>query len=135
MPRYVRIQSVSFGGTALALPLSIRLCRKADTAITSGDSDLFATSIQLARQIIIAELRTRETAAAESLSVGQQETLSFTVAPGQAGAASRTISLVGAVLTDVELTYEQSSMAVAKLRFAAEASDGATDPFSAEESQ
>ncbi len=49
------------------------------------------------------------------------------------GAAPRRIVLTGAVLTAVELTYEQSSMATATLRFVAEATDGQQEPFLAED--
>lgn len=135
MERYQRITSVTFGALALPLPLSVRLSRKAEPQAARGDNDLFATSVQLAAPQMVAEVRIRGTAAAESLSLGQRGTLAITVAPAEAGKASRTITLAGAVLTAVELAYEQASMAAATLRFTAEAAAGNTDPFSTEESQ
>jgi len=81
------------------------------------------------------EVRLRDTAAAEALSLGQQANLSFTVAAADSASASRTVTVSGAVLMAVELAYEQATLATATLRFVAEAPDGITDPFSAEESQ
>ena len=135
MDRYQRITSVTFGALSLPLPLSARLSRKAEPQTARADNDLFATSVQLSAPQMMAEVRIRGTAAAEALSLGQRGTLAITVSPTEAGKASRTIRLAGAVLTAVELAYEQASMAAATLRFAAEADNGGTDPFSAEESQ
>lgn len=135
MDRYVRIESATFGQTELPLPVSVRLSRHAEAKTSGGDNDLFVTSVQLAQPVIAAEVRIRGTAAAEGLSLGTKETLSFTVGPTRHGQAARTITLSGAVLQAVELTYEQAAIAVATLRFVAEADTGTTDPFSAEDSQ
>lgn len=132
--RYQRITAVTFGALELPLPMSVRLYRSAEPQLARGDGDLFATSVQLSSPQITAEVRIRGTAVAETLSLGQCGSLTFTVAPAQSGQASRTVTLGGAVLTAVELAYEQTAMAAATLRFAAEATDGA-DPFHAEESQ
>jgi hypothetical protein len=123
---------VTFGQTPLPLPLSVKVTRRAEPLPLGGDADDFATSVQLDTPAILAEVRVRGTAAAEALSLGRQATLAFTVAPAESGKPSRTIALAGAVLVAVELSYEQSALATATLRFAAEAGDGETDPFSAE---
>ncbi len=131
MGRYTRIISATFGQTALPLPVSIRLSRHAGALATGADSDSFATSIQLDRPILTAEVRIRDIAAAEALTLGDIATLSFTIASAE-GQQARIVSLVGSVLTDVRLSYEQSGMATAELKFAAEAQSGAIDPFAAE---
>ena len=133
MERYQRITSVAFDQTALPLPLSVRLSRRAEPQPAAGDSDGFATSVQLGCPLIVAEVRIRGTAAAEGLSLGARGTLALTIAPTGGGQPSRTVTLIGAILTAIELSYEQTSMASATLRFVAEADDGDTDPFSAEE--
>jgi len=133
MSRYRHVQSVTFGETLLPLPMSVRLSRRAETAPAAGDDEAFATSVQLRPATIAAEVRIRGTAVAEMLELGQQETLSLTVTPTQDGASSRTVTIAGAVLSDVELEYDQASMATARLRFVAEASDGNTNPYTAED--
>ena len=133
MDRYMRVQSLTFGSTDLPLPLSVRVSRQCEALSAGGDNDLFATSVQLGRPALVADVRIRGTAAAEAISLGEKETLSFTVAPASDEQASRTVTLTGAVLVSVELIYEQSAMAVARLRFVAEASSPAGDPFSAED--
>ena len=135
MERYQRITSVTFGQTVLRLPLSVRVSRRAEPRPARNDSDEFATSVQLGEPTIAAEVRIRGTAAAEGLSLGQSGDLSFTVAPTGDAHPSRTITLTGAVLAAIELSYEQVSMATATLRFVAEAQSGNTDPFAAEEDQ
>jgi hypothetical protein len=135
MSRYTHIESLTFGQTSLPLPLSVRLSRKAEAIPAVSDSDAFATSIQTSVPTLVAEVRIRGTATAEDLSLGQQENLSFTVAATDSGTSSRTITLTDAVLTAVELAYEQSEMATVLLRFVAEAGDGNQDPFSAENAQ
>jgi len=134
MERYQRITSVTFGQTVLRLPLSVRVSRRAEPRPARNDSDEFATSVQLGEPTIAAEVRIRGTAA-EGLSLGQSGDLSFTVAPTGDAQPSRTITLTGAVLAAIELSYEQVSMATATLRFVAEAQSGNTDPFAAEEDQ
>jgi hypothetical protein len=135
MERHLGISSVSFGQTALPLPLSLRVSRQAQVAPAGGDADVYATSVQLARPTIAAEARIRDTAAAEGLSLGQKADLSFTIASTQGNSPGRRVTLNGAVLVAIELAYEQSSPATATLRFVAEAQDGQTDPFAAEEAQ
>jgi len=133
MSRYRQIQSVSFGETSLPLPMSVRLSRRAETAPAVADNEAFATSVQILPAAIVAEVRIRGTAVAEALELGQQATLGFTVAPAQSDAPSRSVTITGAILSDVELEYDQASMATARLRFVAEASDGSTNPYTAEE--
>ena len=135
MARYGRIESATFGQTALPLPLSVRIERRAEAIPAAGQNDVFATSIQLGTPSIRAEVRIRGTAVAEGLSLGQRDTLSFVIAPSQSGQDGRKVTLTGAVLMAVELAYDQSSMAVATLRFVAEAASGTTDPFSAKDSE
>ena len=133
MGRYTRIESVTFGQTSLPLPLTVKISRKTDAKAATGDDESFATSVQISQAVLIAEVRIRGTATAEDLSLAAQGNLSFTVKPAQSQGSSRTITLSGAVLTAVELSYEQSAMATALLRFVAEAGDGNQDPFSAED--
>jgi hypothetical protein len=135
MARYGHIESVTFGQTALPLPLMVRVERRAEAIPAAGQDGEFATSVQMGGTSIAAEVRIRDTAVAESLSLGEQDNLSFTIAPSGPDQNGRSITLTGAVLVAVELTYDQSSMAVASLRFVAEASNSTTDPFSAEDSQ
>ena len=132
MGRYTRIQSIIFGQTPLPLPLSVRLSRRAEALSAGGDDDAFATSVQIGRPVVLADVRIRGTATAEELSLGQIETLSFTVAPAESGQSARQITLAQAVLVAIELIYEQATMTVARLQFVAEAQVGTTDPFSAE---
>ena len=119
MSRYVGIASAAFDGIALPLPLSVRLSRQCQTSPAGGDGDLFATSVQIARPALAVEVRIRDTAVAEGLSLGRHGVLSFTV--------------TGAVLASVELSYEQIIPATATLRFVVQADDGLTDPVQAEE--
>lgn len=135
MSRYARVQAVTFGQTALPLPMSVRVTRQAETSALAGDSDAFATSIQLGAPAIVVELRIRGTATAEALSPGQQGALCFTVMPAGGSGAARSVTVAGAVLHSVELAYDQSAMAVATLRFVAEAAGANSDPFSAEDAQ
>jgi hypothetical protein len=135
MERYLGISSVAFGQTPLPLPLSVRVTRQVQLEPAAGDADLYATSVQLTRPTIAAEVRIRDTAAPEGMSLGQKADLSFTIAPAQSGAPGRRVTLSGAVLVAVELAYEQSSLATATLRFVCESQDGQTDPFAAEEAQ
>lgn len=135
MDRYANIETLTFGQTSLPLPLSVKLSRQVDPAPAASDSDVFATSVEISRASLAAEVRLRGTAAAEGLSLGQQDDLVLTVAATASGDLPRTITLSGAVLVAVELSYEQSAMAVATLRFVAEAADGSQEPFSAENQQ
>ena len=135
MSRYANIETVTFDQTSLPLPLSVRLSRKVEPKGAGGDGDLFATSIEISRPLLTAELRLRQTAVAESLSLGQQGDLLLVVSSTRDGSPPRQVTLSGAVLIAVELTYEQSAMATAVLRFVAEAADGQQEPFSAEDVQ
>ena len=133
MGRYSRIENATFGDLALANPLSVRISRRAQAHVSGGDGEAFSTSVQIDRPTIAAEIRIRDIKAADGLSLGSQGDLSFTVGASRDGGTPRTVCLEGAVLTSVELAYEQSAMATAVLRFLAESADGASDPFSAED--
>ena len=133
MDRHGRIESVAFGETDLPLPLAVRFGREAAPRPAGDDADAFATSLQLDRPALTAEVRLRGTAVAETLSLGDQADLLVVVGASRAGQASRTITLAGAVLVACELLYDRSALAEARLRFAAEAPDGAADPFTAQE--
>jgi len=133
MARYTSIQSVGFGAVSLSLPLSVRITRKVEPVAGAGDNDVFAISVQITPVTILTEVRTRDMAAADSLSPGEQGTLTLTSGPTENDQAGRVIALTGAVLTAVELDYDQSAMAMATLRFVAEATAGDSDPFSAED--
>ena len=135
MGRHMRIANVTFGQTALPLPVSARLSRCTTPRAYLSDGDVFTTSVEISPPSLTAEVRIRDTATAEDLSLGQQGDLTLTVLPTGSGGSSREITLSGAVLIAVELTYEQSSMATALLRFAAESDDGQQDPFSAEDAE
>jgi len=135
MERYGTIASVTFGQISLPLPISVRLRRRAEPQPASGDGDAFTTSVQLDRRLIGVEVRIRGTAAAEDLSLGQKAPLSIQLSPTRSGQAGRTVSISDAVLTGIELQYEQTAPATAKLDFLAEATDGNTDPFAAQEPQ
>jgi hypothetical protein len=135
MNRYTRVENVSFGQAQLPLVLSVKLTRQCQPLPAGGDSDFFATSVQLGRPLISAEVRLRDTAAAESLALGQIATLTFSVGGASSGQAGRSIQLQGAVLHSMELTYEQAAMACAVLRFVAAAPQGNQDPVIAEDSQ
>jgi hypothetical protein len=135
MSQYTTIQSAAFAGTALTSVLLVRIVRRAATNAQSGDADAFATSVQPAPVQLEAELRTRDIAAAEAFAIGTQGTLSFETASAQAGQAGREVTLDGAMLTATELTYEQSAIGIATLRFVVEAADGVVDPFTAQEVQ
>ncbi len=135
MERYGAITDSTFGETSLSGPISVRLARRAEPTPMSSDSDVFVTSVQLGRPVIGIEIRIGDTAAAEGLSLGQTGVLSIEIAATSSGQTGRTISITNAVLTGIEFQYEQSAPAVAKLTFTAEASDGDTDPFTAQEAQ
>lgn len=135
MDRYTRIVSVSFDASDLALPLSVKLLRRADPHVAGSDSDAYPTSVELSPPSITAEVRIRGTASAEALSLGSRGDLVFTVAAASSGTSDRSITITGAVLIAVEMSYEQSSMATAVLLFVAEADDGSQNPYSAEDAQ
>ncbi len=135
MERYGAITDATFGQTSLSGPISVRLVRRAEPAPMGGDSDAFVTSVQLGLPVIGIEVRIRDTAVAEGLSLGQAGVLSVEIAATRSGQVGRTISITNAVLTGIEFQYEQSAPAVAKLTFTAEAADGGTDPFAAQEAQ
>ena len=135
MERYGGITTVTFGQTSLGLPVSARLFRRAAASPAGGDDEAFVTSVQLDPPVTGIEVRVRDIAAAEGLSLGQADILVVQLAPTRSGQPGRTITIDSAVLTGVELQYDQAAPASAQLSFAAEATDGDTDPFAAEESQ
>jgi hypothetical protein len=135
MNRYTRVENVSFGSAELPLVLSVKLTRHCQPLPAGSDDEFFATSVQLGRPLISAEVRLRDTAAAEALPLGQIGTLAFRVGGASHGQAGRSIELQGAVLHSMELTYEQAAMACAVLRFVAAAPQGNQDPLVAEDSQ
>ncbi len=135
MNRYSHVSSVTFGQTALPLPLSVRVGRSINASPADSDEGVFATSVQTGPAAITVEIRFRGTAVAESLSLGEQGDISFTVSPTASGQSGRNITISGAVLTASDISYAQDTMAVATLRFTAEADDANTDPFTAEDSQ
>jgi len=135
MERYGVISGITFGQTSLALPMSLRVTRQAQARPAASDDERFPTSVELDRPAIGVEVMTRDTAAAEGLSLGQSGMLSIDLAGTRAGQAGRSISIDHAVLTGIELHYEQACPASVRLTFHAEAGDGNTDPFSAEEAQ
>jgi hypothetical protein len=133
MTRYAGIQSTEFDGVPLGHVTQIRLARKAVSHSLSGDADVFITSMQLAPAGLEAEVHTRDIATADALALGRDGTLTFLCGSGESSDARR-VTITPAVLTAVELRYEQSQ-ATAVLRFAAESVDGATDPFTAAQEQ
>ena len=135
MERYGAISSIAFGEVSLSLPMSVRVFRRAEADAAGCDSDRFATSAELAQPVIGLEVRTRDTAAAEGLSLGQAGLLVVELAGTRAGQTGRSVSIDQAVLTGIELHYAQAAPASVKLTFLAEATDGNTDPFFAQEAQ
>lgn len=135
MNRYSHINSLMFGQTALPLPLSVRVGRSVQATSAGSDKGVFATSVQTDKAAVTVEIRLRGTAAAESLSLGEQGDLSFSVSPTRSGQSPRDITIDGAVLVASDISYAQDAMAVATLRFLAEADDADTEPFTAEDSQ
>ena len=133
MERYGAITNVTFAAAELGLPMSVRVVRRAQARPAGSDADRFATSVELDRPTIGVEVRTRDTAAAEGLPVGQDGELTVELAGTRAGQAGRRVRVERAVLTAVELHYDQREPACVSLHFAAEAPDGAADPFAAEE--
>jgi hypothetical protein len=135
MDRYSRISWAKFGTTSLPLVLWAKVTRRAEPQVGAGDGDKFATSVQMGPPLLSAEVRIRGTTAAEALTLGSQGDLTLEILPAAKAGTARTITLAGAVLTAIELQYEQSEMATANLKFVAESRDGQGDPFGAEDSQ
>jgi hypothetical protein len=135
MERYGDILGVTFAGGVLALPISVRLARVARPRPAGGDGDAFATSVQLDRPLVSVEVRIRDSAAAESLSLGQSGTLSVEIGATRSGQQGRILYVQQAVVTGIELEYRQAAPAVAVVTFTGEAVDGGIDPFSSQESQ
>ncbi len=131
MGRYTRIGSVEFDSSPLPLPVSVRVSRRAEPLPASGDNHAFATSVETATPVFSAEVRIRDTSAAEQLDLGQRGDLGFTVRAAEQDKPHRRVTLKGAVLLAVELAYEQTEAADATLRFVAEAETGSQEPFSA----
>ncbi len=135
MTRYARIESLRFGATALPLPISVRVTRRAGVRAAAGAGDRYASSVEFDGCRVEAEVRLRGTAAAENLAPGEEGTLAFTVSAMRAGASGRSVRISGAVLTSIEIAYEQTSAAVAVLRLTAESDGGAHDPHAAEDDE
>jgi len=135
MERYGDITSATFDQTALTGPVSVRILRQAKPAPMGSDNDTFSTSIQLSMPVINIEVRIRDTAVADGLSLGQAGVLAIEIAATRDGQNGRSISITDVVLIGIEFQYEQSTPAVAKLTFTAQANQGNTDPFVAQEAQ
>ncbi len=135
MNRYSHINSLMFGQTALPLPISVRVGRSVNAMAADTDEGVFATSVQTGPAAVTVEIRLRGTAVAESLALGTQGDISFTISPTRSGQQAREVTVSGAVLVASDISYAQDAMAVAILRFAAEADDANTEPFNAEDSQ
>jgi hypothetical protein len=134
MDRYGAITQMTFGSLSIGLPLSVRFSRRAEPLPEANEAEAFATSVQLGQPLITVEVRTRDTAVAEALYLGQAEVLEIQAAPTRAGQSDRTISVDRAVVTGLEVEYEQTAPATARICFLAEATDGQTDPFQSRES-
>lgn len=130
MTRYSGIVHVTFDSRELPLPVAASIGRRCEPLPAPGDAQRFVSSIQLAPAVLTAEVTIRGTAAAEGLVLGQCGPLSLTLGPTQAGQASRTVRLEGAVLHAIELSYAQQGLAQATLKFVAQ-SDAQQDPFTA----
>ena len=133
--RYTRIANLSFDGVDLPLPLSVNLSRRAEPLSAGSDSDAFCTDVQTERVATTAEVRLRGITAAEGIALGCVGSLSFETDSTESGQSGRAVTLTGAVLTAVEIFYEQGALASAVMRFTAQATDGATDPFTAGDAQ
>ncbi len=134
MPRYFRITSAQFGPSLLGLPISARLVRRLEVH-PAGAGGIYVTSVQTSNAMLEVHLIIRDISAAENLTPGQDGDLMLTVAPAAAGQASRELTVSRAVLIAVELSYQQSHLAEATLKFLAEADTGEDSPFAAEDSQ
>ncbi|MCD4823588.1 MAG: hypothetical protein K8S55_03205 [Phycisphaerae bacterium] len=130
MSRYARIKSAGFDGVSLSLPMGLKISRSRKPLPATADNHTFPTSLETAPATLTAELRTRDTAAAEGLELGREGTLSIEVVCADDN-TSRTITLTGTVLVGCELAYSQANLAEATLSFAVRSSDGTTDPFTA----
>lgn len=133
MDRYTRIQSVTFGQRTLGLPLWAKVFRRVEPQIAAGDGDRFTRSVQFGAAVAGAEVKLRDSAAAEELSPGDAGALVLEVAGGGASSPVRVIEIGAAVLTAVEIEYAQGGPAAAVLRFEAESADGQANPFAAED--
>jgi hypothetical protein len=133
MTRYLGIQSTVFDGVAIAHVTQVRLSRKAANYPFAGDSDTFVSSVQLAPARLEVEVHTRDITVADAMALGRDGALTFLCASGDSSDARR-VTITSAVLTAVELRYEQSQ-AAAVLRLVAESADGASDPFATSEEE
>ena len=129
------IESAAFGQTELSSPISIRIARRAEPLIKFGDDEMFSRSVQLDERTIQVELRLRNTTIAENLSLGQADVLSIHLSACGINQTDRNITITDAVLIGMEMEYAQATNPVAKLTFLAEAQDGNTDPFFAEDAE
>lgn len=133
MERTTRIHSVRFGSQALGLTMWARFSRKVQPQPVAGDADAFARGAQFGPATLVAEIKIRDVAAAESLSPGLVAALCVQVSDAGAAGPARSVEISQALLTAVELEYAQGSPAAAVLRFEAQSPDGQTNPFSAKE--
>jgi hypothetical protein len=134
MPRYIHIHSLKFGEVEIPLPLSVRITRKTLSHPAADECELFPANIQISRNSLQVEIRTRAVAVAESFALGLCDRLEFTTQAAQSHFPQRKIWIDSALLTDVEVVYEQRSPATAVLRFEVESPDGNV-PFTTEELQ
>jgi len=132
MPRYIHIHSLKFGDAEIPLPLSVRISRKALSHPASDECGVFPANIQIGRNGLQVEIRTRAVAVAESFPLGLCDRLEFITQATQSHFPQRKIRIAAALLTDAEIVYEQRSPATAILRFEVESPDG-NAPFTTEE--
>ncbi len=133
MPRYTRIQSASFAGQALGLPVSAVVARRCEPLGRPGDLDAHPSSVQIRPLPDEIALTVRDVATADELTIGSQGTVALEIASADGVTPGRSVRLGGAVLTRVETRYAQDAPATAVLRFVCESADGTTDPFHAED--
>jgi len=131
MARYTRILSAAFDGETLNLPVAAKISRRSGPLPAAGDDQSFPTSVQIAAAELSAEVRIRDIAIAEGLSLGREGSLSMVIAEADNANASRTVTLNPATLVGCELKYSQASVAEAVLHFAAGSTDGITSGFDA----
>jgi hypothetical protein len=132
MPRFTRIESIEFASQPLPLPLSVQLSRHAEPIAGIADGDLLPSAIQLSHAAITIEARIRSCQIAEELSLGQQGRLQLTTRSAD-GQTLRQLTVDNAVLTSIQIQYEQNSPASAVLKFTAYCCGN--EPFGAEEIQ
>jgi hypothetical protein len=133
MPRYTRIQSATFDGTPLGLPVSATFIRGCRAEARTGDSDVHPSSVQIIPEAAGVEIVCRDVTAPDGLAVGREGQLTVAVASADGITPGRVVQLTGAVLARIETRYSQTAPAETVLRFACESPDGIADPFTAED--